>query len=427
MKDVQGRGVRDQGPVSRGQCPGGRGQGAGWRRGAWTALIVLGLLTCFAPAVVRAQMPDPRMMHGQAIPAGELPAGTVTVRVVRETLANNVPGIDVELHGAGDMRRATTGLDGRAEFTGLPAGARVHVRAVVGGEPLQSVPFAVPAQGGMRTILVAGVSTAPAAPLAGARGLHFGNNTRFAVEFQDDTLTVFYLLEIVNDTGAPAPLDSALIIDLPTGAIGASLFEGASPLANARGPRITVAGPIPPGITEVPIAYRLENWGERLTIEQLLPLPVDQLALAVHRLPGMGLESPQIASSREASLRGQSFLVASGPALAAGTPLTFTLTGLPHRSMTGRYLAIGLAAAIALAGIWLSVSPGAAADRPSLEARRAAGLQALADLESAHRAGAVEGDAYDERRAALVAELEAIYQALDTAAPAAAGARELPV
>lgn len=404
---------------------GGHAPVAVWLRHRGIAAVLIGLLSSFVPAVAGAQMPDPRMMHGQAIPAGELPTGTVTVRVVRETLANNVPGIDVELHGAGDVRQATTGLDGRAEFSGLPAGARVHVRAVVGGEALESQTFVVPAQGGMRTILVAGADAAAAAPRAGAQGLHFGNNTRFAIEFQDDRLTVFYLLEIVNDTGAPVPLDSALVIDLPTGAVGASLFEGASPLANARGPRITIAGPIPPGITEVPIAYRLENWGERLTIEQPLPLPVDQVAMAVHRLPGMGLESPQIASTREASLRGQSFLVASGPSLPAGTPLTITLTGLPHRSMTGRYIAIGLAAAIVLVGIWLSVTPATPVDRASLEARREAGLRALADLEIAHRAGQVAGEAYGERRAALIAELEAVYQALDSAA--ASDPRELRV
>ena len=372
-------------------------------------------------------MPDPRMMHGQALPAGDLAPGTVTVRVVRESLANNLPGIDVELHGAGAVRRATTGLDGRAQFEGLPAGARVHVRTVVGGEPLQSAPFDVPARGGIRTILVAGLSApGAAAPRAESRGLHFGNNTRFAVEFQDDTLTIFYLLELVNDTGAPAPLESALVIDLPTGAIGASLFEGASPLANARGPRITIAGPVPPGITEVPIAYRLENWGERLTIEQVLPAPVDQLALAVHRLPGMGLESPQIASTREASLRGQAFLVASGPEVPAGTPLQFTLTGLPHRSMTGRNVALGLAGLIVIAAVWLAMRPAPAAAREPLEVRRAAGLRALADLEIARRSGAVSDEAYADQRGALVAELEVVYQALHAAVPAPTrGSREL--
>ena len=43
-------------------------------------------------------------MRGQAIPAGELPAGGVTVRVVRQAVGNNVAGVSVELHGAGPVR-----------------------------------------------------------------------------------------------------------------------------------------------------------------------------------------------------------------------------------------------------------------------------------------------------------------------------------
>src|SRR5690606_10340678 len=106
-----------------------RGQGAG------ALLLLTAVFALVVPVLLQAQMPDPRMMHGQALPAGDLAPGTVTVRVVRESIANNLPGIDVELHGAGAVRRATTGLDGRAQFEGLPAGARVHVRTVVGGEP----------------------------------------------------------------------------------------------------------------------------------------------------------------------------------------------------------------------------------------------------------------------------------------------------
>ena len=91
---------------------------------------------CIVPSA-HAQMPDPRLMHGQAIPAGELPAGSVTVRVVRQMVGNNIAGVEVELHGAGDVRRATTAADGRAQFGGVPVAARVHAVAVVEGERLE--------------------------------------------------------------------------------------------------------------------------------------------------------------------------------------------------------------------------------------------------------------------------------------------------
>jgi hypothetical protein len=396
----------------------------------WLSLLLIALL----PSAARAQMPDPRMMHGQAIPAGELATGTVTVRVVRQALGNNVAGAEVELHGAGDVRRTTTGADGRAQFEGVPTGARVHARATIDGESLASNSFVVPASGGVRTILVAGLNVQRSAPPAtGQRGtgagLHLGNNTRVAVEFQDDTITVFYLLELINDTGAPVPLTSVLVIELPDAAVGTSLFEGASPLAAARGTRVTVSGPIPPGVTEVPIAYRLEQWDERLTIEQRFPVPLDDVALAIQRLPGMGLESAQAQSVRDASLRGQAFLIASGPGIPAGTPLVFTLTGLPHRSSFPLYTALGLAAGIVLAAIWLIVRPDALSQRTSrqraLQTQRTAKLHALAALDADHRAGRVEASRYQSDRTALLAELEQIYRELEGQAFGPRGGRGL--
>lgn len=374
-----------------------------------------------------AQMPDARTMHGQAIPSGELPAGSVTVRVVREALGNNLAGVPVELHGAGDVRRATTAADGRAQFTAVPPGARVHATAVIDGERLESSTFDVPSAGGVRTILVAGLglgtagSPSPPAPAGqatttGPSGApSFGNNTRFAIEFQDDTIAVFYLLEIVNNTGSAASLPTPLVVTLPAEAVGAALLEGASPLAAVSGTRVTITGPLPTGVTSVPIAFRVESWGARHEFTQAFPLSLDQVAVGVQRLTGLTVESPQAAGVREATLGGQAFFIASGPALPANAPLRLTLNGLPHKSPLPLYLSLALAIVVAGAGAWLAMTPGAGPDdgRRRLEARRARGLAALAALDADHRAGRVQGPAYEERRARLLAELERVYGALD--------------
>lgn len=396
--------------------------------------LVLGamclMLGAARPAV--AQMPEPRTMHGQAIPSGELAPGSVTVRVIRQALGNNVPGVEVELHGAGDVRRATTAADGRAQFTALPVGASVHAIARVEAERLESVAFEVPATGGVRTILVAGLglgtagspsaalpapSATPAGPAAPATGggLSLGNNTRFAIEFQDDTIAVFYLLEIVNSTGAPATLPSPLAITLPVEAVGAALLEGASPLASLSGPRVTVNGPIPIGTTSVPIAFRVESWGARHEFSQVFPLSLDQVAIGVQRLAGLSVEAPQSSSIREASLSGQAFFIANGPALAAGSPLRVILNGLPHKSPVPLYTALALGVVIAGVGVWLALTRERNPDdgRRRLEVRRARGLAALAALDADHRAGRVQHPAYEDRRARLLAELERVYGALD--------------
>lgn len=380
-------------------------------------------------SLVHAQMPDPRAMHGQAIPAGELPAGSVTVRVVRQGLGNNVAGVTVELHGAGPVRTAVTAADGRAQFSGVPPGGAVHAIAVVDGERLESGAFEVPRTGGVRTLLVAGLglgsarstpppATAPAAPLSTAAApgeLTFGNNSRLAIEFQDDTITVFYLLEIVNP-GASVALETPLVFALPEEATGATKLEGGSPLATVAGNEVSIAGVVPPGVTAVPIAYRIERWDARHTIEQRFPLPVGQLAIGVQRLPGLEVESAQATSVREASLSGQAFLIATGPGLAAQAPLQLTLSGLPHRSRLPLTIALGLAALAAASGVYLSLhrpADRAAARRQVLETRRRKGLAALASLEADRAAGKVADTVYADRRARLLADLERVYGELD--------------
>lgn len=377
-----------------------------------------------------AQMPDPRAMHGQAIPAGELPAGSVTVRVVRQMVGNNVAGVTVELHGAGPVRSAVTGADGRAQFAGLTPGSRVHAVALVEGERLESQPFDVPRDGGVRSILVAGLGlgeaggppatappSAPGATRALSAGeLSFGDNTRFAIEFQDDTITVFYLLDLINPGSVPVAPASPLTFDLPAEATGATKLEGGSPLVTVAGHQVTIAGPIPPGITSVPVAYRIDRWRARHTIEQRLPLPVGQLAIGVQRLEGLTVESPQVSSVREAALSGQAFLIATGPALAAGSPLQLTLVGLPYRSRTPLIVALVTAGLVALAGVYLSLtrpSDAASVRRQKLEARRSKGLAALATLDEQRQRGAVGEAAYESRRATLMAELERVYGELD--------------
>jgi hypothetical protein len=387
-------------------------------------------------ATASAQMPDPRAMHGQAIPAGDMPAASVSVRVIRQAMGNNVAGVSVELHGAGDVRRAQTGPDGRAQFTALPPGSRVHAVAVVDGERLESTAFAVPAAGGIRAILVAGLGlgtagaaappaattappgaqTPPAAAGVDAGTLRFGNNTRVAIEFQDDTITVFYLLELVNPGTAPTALPSPLTFTLPDDAGGSALLEGASPLASLAGSRVSIAGPVPPGVTSVPVAYRIDSWGASHDIVQAFPLPIDQVAVGIQRLAGLTVQSAQAPHVNDASLGGQAFFVASGPTLPAGTPLRVTLSGLPHKSPWPLYAALALAGLIVAAGVWLSVrtpTHSGESRRRQLEARRARGLASLAALDADHKAGRVATAPYEERRARLLADLERVYGELD--------------
>ena len=407
------------------------------RRHVVGTLVVMAIVATWVEPG-RAQMPDPRMMSGQIIPAPEVPAGTVTVRMIRQTIMNVISDVDVELHGAGAVRHASTGADGRATFTGLPVGAHVHAVAVVDNERLQSIEFEVPAQGGVRTILAAGVGVGtpvggtpvggaappPAATTstvmpAPAGSLVLGGDTRFAVEFQDDTLTIFYLLDLINQSGGPVMPAAPLVIDLPAGASGASIMEGGSKAATVSGSRVTITGPLPPGVTQVPIAFRLESWNDPWVLQQQFPLPVATVAFAAQKLGDMRLSGPQTPTVRETVLQGTPFIVATGGRLPAGTPLSVTLSGVPHRSRMPVYFALTVAAAIAVWGAWQATGRdgGEAARRDArtkeLVARRERGLSALAALELQRRQGEIDEQPYVDRRAQLLGQLELVYGELD--------------
>ena len=152
-------------------------------RCTWTAAALLALMTAFpaagAPQTTLAPLPnanrppvlstvpqppagatpEPGQMSGVPLQVGDLPPGIVAVRVIRQRFQDNVPGQRVRLRTieGGRILSAETGADGRAQFDGLRVGEHVQVRATVGSEALESGEFQIPAEGGVRLVLVAGV------------------------------------------------------------------------------------------------------------------------------------------------------------------------------------------------------------------------------------------------------------------------------
>jgi hypothetical protein len=111
-------------------------------------------------------MPDLRLMNGKPLPGPELPPGTVTVRVARKMPVNAVVGVEVTAivkNPGGEMKKRTAKTDdrGRAVFDALGAGNQFQAQVVVDGETIKSTEFEIPAQGGVRTMLIAGLGPAP--------------------------------------------------------------------------------------------------------------------------------------------------------------------------------------------------------------------------------------------------------------------------
>jgi hypothetical protein len=386
-------------------------------------LCALGVL-CARPARVLAQfqMPDPKQMSGIPRPVTDLPNGTVSVRLIRGALSNNIQNFLVELHVGSEVRTAKTDEAGRAEFGGLPPGATLKAVAVVDGEHLESEAFPAPAQGGIRLLLVAtdkskGPSTEPNAPPISGQVV-IGGQTRIIVQPGEETVEVYYLLDIVNNARAPVNPPTAFAFDMPSGAAGVGILEGSSPTASVKDARVTVEGPFAPGRTLVQVGAAIPAGSASLVLTQRFPATLEQLAVVVKKLGDVKLASPQLSRQQEMTASGETYIAATGGSVAAGQPIELSLENLPHQNTLPRWIALSLAGIILVGGVWMCHRPddtGArSAERRRLVLRRDKLLGDLVRLEHDHGSGKIAGARYASRREEIIASLEHIYGALDS-------------
>ena len=388
-------------------------------RTAFVATLLLALAVV-SPPVATAQ-PDPRQMSGIPLPDPELPAGTVTVRVIRGSITNNVPDQPVELREGDDVATAATDAEGRAEFAGLIPGATVVAATELDGVRLESQPFPVPDRGGIRLILAGAADPALAAAPAEPGTVTFGADSRIVVELREETVNVFYVLDVRNARDVPVETAEPLTLALPAGVEGTTVLRGSSPRTTVAGARVSLAGPFQPGLTPLRVAYILPYSGPSLAVAQELPADLEAVLFVVEKWGAMDLASDQI--SRRADMNpdgaeGGTYIFAAGPPVAAGVPLSFEISGLPHHSRVPGLVTLVLAFAILGAGAWGAAAPppaagGGAERRRRLESRREKRFADLVKLEQQHRAGRTGPTRYANRRQELLADLERIYGELD--------------
>ena len=232
----------------------------------------------------------------------------------REAIGNNVPGQQVQVIIGGTKRSATTDDQGRAEFNNLPRGDEARAEVTVDGELLVSQPFRVPSTGGLRVVLVAGIAKAAerkkqeeAAAAAGPaiKGVVvFGGNTRVLMQFRDDALEIYYVLEILNTARARVDIGGPLTIEFPEGALGATALEGSSSTATVSARRAIVTGPFASGSTLVQVAFRMPFDSPELTLEQVWPAALQQVTVGVEKVNNLSISSPQFASATDVTAEG---------------------------------------------------------------------------------------------------------------------------
>jgi hypothetical protein len=357
-------------------------------------------------------------MAGIPRPVDDLPNGSVSVRVIRGALTNNIPNQAVELHVGSDVLTIKTDAEGRAQFDKLTPGASLKAVAVVDGERLESQEFPAPAQGGIRLLLVATgdqASTAPAGPPAATGQVVIAGQTRFILQPGEESVEVYYLLDILNNSAAPVNPPAPFVFDMPSGATGTGILRGSTLLASVNGLRVTVNGPFPPGSTHVQLGTAFTVTSGSFDLVQRFPAAMTDYAVIVKKVGETTMSSAQLAGQQVIPAQGETFIGAEGTPVAAEQPLTVSLTGMPHHSPAPRRTALTVALGIVLVGIWAATrkhDDPATRDsgRRRLLARREKLLADLVRLERDER-----GDPrYRTRREEIVAALENIYSALDS-------------
>ncbi len=396
----------------------------------WRLFVVAALMALMAPL---GAQPDPRRMAGIPRPVDDLPHGSVSVRVIRGALINNIPNQAVELHVGSDALTVRTDADGRAQFDTLPPGAILKAVAIVDGERLESQEFPAPAQGGIRLLLVAtgdsgsaAASTAPAGPPAVAGQVAIGGQSRFILQPGEESVEVYYLLDIMNNSAAPVNPPTPFAFDMPPGATGTGILEGSSPLASINGLRVTVNGPFPPGSTRLRVGTSFTVASGSFDLVQRFPAALANYAVIVKKVGETKMSSSQLAGQQVLPAQGETLIGANGAPVAAGQPLTVSLTDMPHHSATPRRTALALAVGIMLVGVWTATrkyddSAVRINEHKPLIARREKLLADLVRLERGQhddgREGRGEhgarGDHDRARREEIVAALEQVYGALD--------------
>src|SRR4030095_3722715 len=126
-------------------------------------------------------------------------------------------------------------------------------------------------------------------------------------------LNIYYALDIVNSASHPVDLGGPLIVELPREARGASVLQGSSKQATAKGPRVIVTGPFAPGSTLVQVGYELPYSGPTVHLRQVWPAPLAVLTMYVLRVGTVDIASPQIASQHEAVEQGKALIFGHRP------------------------------------------------------------------------------------------------------------------
>ena len=309
-------------------------------------LLGIGLVSLALASSVAAQ-PDPSQMSGLPLPDGELPDGTISVRVIRGQLTNNVQDHPVDLH-QGDI---VTDRHHRCQRPGDVSHAESRCRGICGDRARRPA-YPVPA--------VRGTRARWCAPHARGRGRSDGACATGGAGIRDIWERI-----VDPDRAGRGNRRGLLPARRAQYGPGAGRAGGADCLRTCRRGRSrppccrdrrpgrsrrdrasSCPDRFPPGVTPLRVGYVLPYTSGSLVVSQRFPANLEALVMMVEKWGAMDVASKQISRRGDLSVAesgGTPYLLAGGPLIPAGEPLAFELTGLPHHNRMPTNLALVIA------------------------------------------------------------------------------------
>jgi hypothetical protein len=212
-----------------------------------------------------------------------------------------------------------------------------------------------------------------------------------------------------------------LAIPLPAGANGVEAIEGSARLELEQGSALLLREAIPPSSSPTPpvqarFGFLVATAGENaITLRQPMPLgieePVVMVPESVHLTPAAPGLQAMASQTDDRGARIQVFQLASVP---RNGVLSITVSGLPTRGGLGKIIATVLVAVLVCALVLGWRRPRVENRLEKRRGRRDELFAELVEVERARRAAGADDAPLAQRRAELVAAIEAV----DTASPA---------
>jgi hypothetical protein len=304
--------------------------------------------------------------------------------------------------------------DGFVRFQGLETGDPYEYTAVIerDGVQLGSARIRLSAdRGAAGELRVPGQTSDPSV-------LQVSSSSKLLIDLREDALAVMENLVLENTSDRVfSPAQGGLPIPLPAGSSSGSGIEGGARLEPAENSTMSLRDAVAPtSLRGIPVQARfgffLPTAGEsRIAFRQPMPLGIESPVVMVPENDHLTLTAPGLqALAPQTDDRGARMLVFQLASVPRNGVLSIAISGLPTRGGLGKPIATVLVAALVF-GAALGLRRPRTERQPGTPDRgpqRDKLFAELVEVERARRAAGADDAALAERRAELVAALEAM-------------------